>query len=90
MRRAEMEGGSGENKQKSGGKDCVINSCSSSPSMQHTSNNGAHLAGKSRLSGTLFPYGHRLALAQHTYIIKSLISGGINDIIRFTEPVSLP
>ena len=38
----------------------------------------------------LFPYGRRLALAQHTYIIKSLISAGINDIIRFTEAVSLP
>lgn len=37
-----------------------------------------------------FPYGRRLALTQHTYIIKSLISGGINDIIRFTEPVPLP
>lgn len=76
--------------QKSGGKDSVINSCSSSPLMRHTSINGVHLPGKSTRSGTLLPYGPGLALAQNTYIIKSLISGGINNIIRFTEPLSLP
>lgn len=32
---------------KSGGKDSLINSCSSSPFMQHTSNNRVHLAGTS-------------------------------------------
>lgn len=40
-------GRSRRNKQKSGGKDSVINSRSSSPLMRHTSNNGVHLAGKS-------------------------------------------
>ena len=67
-----------------------INSCSSSLFMQHTSNNGFHLEGTSVWAGHCFLYGRRLAWSQLTYMIKSLISGRINDIIRFTEPLSLP
>lgn len=40
--------------QKCGGKDSVINSCSSSPLMQHTGINGVNLAGKSARVGHRF------------------------------------
>lgn len=38
----------------------------------------------------MFPHGLGMALNQRAYNIKSVISGRINDIIRFTQPVSLP
>lgn len=38
----------------------------------------------------MFPHGLGMALNQRAYDIKSVISGRINDIIRFTQPVSLP
>lgn len=91
MRQAEIDGETRETNRSLEEKNSLINSCSSSPVMQRTSNNGVHLAGTSRrLNGMLFPYGRRMALDQRTYIIKSVISDRINDIIPFTEPVRLP